>query len=184
MNTVLRSRIAILASITMLSACVGPGALTKIPLTDENGRLATLVAHNQIAPDWMLDRDQLALNYLVRGDVGEKQLAAIAEAERGCRIFTKTVRPNNLVAVISSGVIYAAAGGIGLYFGSAAFTGATHLYQRQSAEYGAKVSGAGGVANGLITLGGQTYTFENCGVQVITKLFPSAGVSVVQKAPY
>lgn len=175
--------IAILASMT-LGACAGPGALTKISLTDENGQPATLIAHNQMVPDWMLDRDQLALNYLVKGDVGEKQLAAIAESERACKIFTKTVRPNNLVAVVSSGAIYTLAGGIGLYFGSAAFTGATHLYQRQSAEYGAYASGTGGTANGLITLGGQTYTFENCGTQVITKLFPSAGVTIIQKAPY
>ena len=180
----LRCWIAILASITLLAACAGPGELTRISLTDENGRPATLVAHNQMVPDYMLDRDQLALNYLVRGEVSEKQLVAIAEAERGCKLFTKTVRPSNLVAVISSGVIYAAAGGIGLYFGSAAFAGATHTYRNQSAEYGAYASGTGGIANGLITLGGQTYTFENCGVQVITKLFPSAGLTIMQRAPY
>lgn len=176
------TRIAALLAVTvLLGACAGPGALTKIPLTDENGQPATLVAHNQMVPDYMLDRDQLAINYLVRGEVGEKQLAAIAEAERGCRIYTKTVRPHNLVAIASSTGIYALAGYIGLGIGSKAFS---YTKSSEYAKYGAWASGIGGAANGVISLGGQTYTFENCGERVITKLFPNAGITVIQKAPY
>lgn len=174
--------IAILASIT-LGACAGPGALTKIPISMPDGEKATIVAHNQSVPDWMLDKDKLALNYIIKGEVSEKQLAAVAEAERACKIFTGTVRPSNLVAVLSSGAIYALAGATGLYFGSAAFTGATQVYRNQSAEYGAWASGTGGAANGLITLGGQTYTFENCGREILT-MFPGYQVKVLQKSPY
>jgi len=169
------------AWLLVTSGCAGPGALKRIPLTDENGQPATLVAHNQIFPDWMVDGDQLAINYLVSGSVGSKQLAAIAEAERGCRVYTHTVRPNELVAVLSHGTLYAIAGAIGVGLGAEVFAGAQW---REYAQYGAFVSGFAGAANGIVTTSGKTYTFENCAERVITKLFPNAGVTVIQKSPY
>lgn len=178
------SRIAILASIiVLLGGCATQGDLMKIPISMPNGEKATIGAYNQSVPDYWLDRDKLKANFLVKGDISSTQLAAIAEAERACRIFTGTVRPSNLVAVLSSGVIYAIAGATGLYWGSAAFTGATQVYRNQSAEYGAWASGTGGAANGLITLGGQTYTFENCTREVLA-LFPGYEVKILQKSPY
>jgi len=171
--------IAILASI-VLTACAGPGAKTNILVTMPNGEKATIIAHKQSVPDWMLDRDKLAFNYMVKSEISEKQLAAVAEAERACRIYTNTVRPSNLVGVVSSGVLYAAAGFVGVGIGSQALTGAV---QSQYATYGAWASGVSGAANGTVTLGGQTYTFENCGREVLA-LFPGYEVRVLQKSPY
>lgn len=170
---------AILASV-FLGACASPGPTTKILVSMPDGEKATIVAHSQNAPDWMMDRSKLALNYMVKGEVGAKQLAAVAESERACRIYTDTVRPSNLVAVASSGVLYAAAGFIGIGIGSGALTGAV---QSEYAAYGAWASGVAGAANGVITLGGQTYTFENCGREVLA-LFPQYEVRVLQKSPY
>lgn len=176
-----RSRTAILAVATLFfGACASPGGMIKEPITMPNGEKATIVAHSQSVPDWMLDKDKLALNYIVRGEVSEKQLAAVAETERACRIYTGTVRPNNLVAVLSSGGLYALAGYVGVGVGSRAFTGAV---QSQYAKYGAWASGTAGIANGMITVGGQTYTFENCGREILG-MFPAYDVKVLQKSPY
>lgn len=164
----------------VVAACAGPGALIKIPVRMPGGERATIVAHNQQAPDWMLSRKKLALNFIVRGDVSAKELAAVAETERACRIYTKTVRPNNLVAVASGGVVYALAGAIGVGIGSQAFS---YAVPSQYAQYGAWASGLGGTANGLVSLGGQTYTFENCGREIFA-LFPGYQVHVLQKSPY
>jgi len=172
--------VAIVAMTVFLDACAGPGALTRIPVTMPEGQRATIVAHNQSVPDWMLSKKKLALNYMVRGDVSPVQLAAVAESERACRIYTDTVRPDNLVAVFSSGVLYAGAGYIGVGLGSHAFSGAVHA---QYARYGAWATGVAGTANGVITLGGQTYTFENCGREIFD-LFPEEEIRVLQKSPY
>lgn len=174
--------LAVLASL-LLSACATQGPPKYIGVTMPDGEKATIVAHNQSVPDYMLSRDSMKLNYIVKGGVSEKQLAAVAETERACRIYTETVRPHSLVAVLSSGVIYSIAGAAGLYFGSAAFAGATHALQKEYAEYGAWASGTGGTANGLISLGGQTYTFESCGREIFT-LFPGYNVRVLNKSPY
>lgn len=175
--------IAILASITMIG-CASQGPTVKRTETFPDGEKITIVAHKQNVPDYWLDRDKLKLNYFVRGEeVSERQLEAIAKAENLCRFFNGEVRPSNLVAVLSSGVIYAIAGATGLYWGSAAFTGATQMYRNQSAEYGAYASGASGAANGLITLGGQTYTFENCGREILADM-PNYKVKVLGRSPY
>jgi hypothetical protein len=155
-------------------------APTLISLTMPGGEKATIVAHNQNVPDWMLRRKNLQLNFVVKGGVTEKQLAAVAETERACRIYTKTVRPNDLVAVLSGTVLYAGAGFVGVGSGSKIFAGAKLL---EYGPYGAAADGLGGLANGVISLEGKTYTFENCGREVLA-LFPNYGVHVIQKSPY
>ncbi len=171
--------IAILAMLA-LGACATQGERREIPVTMGKEK-ATIVAHKQSVPDWMLDRDTLAINYIVKGDVNEKQLAAVAEIERACRIYTDTVRPSNLVAVLSHGVLYAGAGYIGVGVGSRVFAGAI---QSQYAEYGAWATGIVGMANGIITLGGQTYTFENCGREVLALFSGYEEVRILHKSPY
>ncbi len=173
-------RIAILASIIVLGACATQGERINIPITMPDGERATIVANNQSAPDWMLAQGSLKVNYLVKGDVTAKQIAAVVEAERACRIFTGTVRPSNLVAVLANGALYAAAGFVGVGLGAKAFTGVS---SSAYGKYGAAASGFAGAANGIVTLGGQTYTFENCGREVLT-LFPGYEVKVLQKSPY
>lgn len=170
--------IAILA--ILAGGCVGPGKVVRIPVTMPDGERATIVAHDQQVPDWMLDMDKLAINYVVKGDVDKKQLAAVAETEKACRLYTGIVRPNNLVAVLSGGVLYAAAGAFGVGIGSMAIPGTV---AGQYAQYGAAALGTAGTANGIIVLGGQTYTFENCGREVLY-LFPGYKVRVLQKSPY
>ena len=173
-------RIAILASIIVLNACATQGERINIPITMPDGERATIVAHNQATPDWMLARDSLKLNYIVKGGVTAKQLAAVATTEKACKIYTDTVRPNNLVAVLANGALYALAGGIGVGLGSQAFAGARFS---EYSQYGAAASGFGGAANGIVTTGGQTYTFESCGREVLT-LFPGYDVRVLNKSPY
>lgn len=165
----------------MLAAgCAGPGGVTRIPVSMPGGQKATIVAHNQSVPDWLMSRDKLALNYIVKGDVSDKQLAAIAEAEKVCRIYTQTVRPHDLVAVLSHGVLYAAAGYVGVGLGAKALAGVEYT---DYAKYGAYATGFAGAANGIVTRGGQTYTFENCGREILY-LFPGNDVKVLQKSPY
>jgi hypothetical protein len=173
-------KIAILAMAVFLGACASSGDAKRISLTMPNGESATIVAHNQSVPDWMLNRDKLKLNFIVKGGVSDSQLGAIASTERACRIYTKTVRPSNLVAVFSQGILYAAAGYIGVGYGARAFVGTV---PHQYAVYGAWATGMAGAANGVITLGGQTYTFENCGREILD-LFPGYDVRVLQKSPY
>lgn len=171
--------IAVFAAI-LLAACAGPGEMKREMVTMPGGEKATLVMHDQKAPDWMLKQDTMELNYIVKGDISEKQLAAVAEAERACRIFAKNVRPHNLVAVASQGVLYTAAGAIGVGLGSQAFAGAKFS---EYARYGGLATGFAGLANGAVTLGGQTYTFENCGREIFD-IFPGYEVRVLQKSPY
>lgn len=171
--------IAILAM--FLGACASQGDAVRIGVSMPKGEKATIVAHNQSVPDWMLDGKKLRINYVVKGNLTSQQMAAVAEAERACRIYTGTVRPSNLVAVVSSGTLYALAGGLGLGLGSQAFAGAV---ASEYAKYGAAASGLSGAANGLVTLGGQTYTFENCGRTLLVELFADYGVKVLQKSPY
>ncbi len=175
----LKLLLAAIAAI-LLAACAGPGDVVRIPVTMPGGEKATIVAHNQQAPDWLLDRDHLAMNYIVKGEVSDKQLTAVAEAERACRIYTKTARPHNLVAVLSNGALYFAAGYAGMGWASHAFRG---VDSNQYALYGGRATGTAGIANGIITLGGQTYTFENCGREIMD-LFPVYTVRVLNKSPY
>jgi len=175
-----RIGLAAVAALIFLSGCAA-GMVKTIPMSMPDGSRATIVAHNQQAPDWMLARGKLALNYIVRGNVSSEQLAAVAEAERACRIYTKTVRPNDLVLVLSSGILYAAAGFVGAGAGSQAFVGASFV---EYGAYGAGASGIAGLANGIITLGGKTYTFENCGREALGSIFPQYQIKVLQKSPY
>jgi hypothetical protein len=173
-------KIATLAIMVLLVACATQGERKDIVATYPNGEKLTIVAHEQWSPDWLLDGSKLKLNYLVKGDVSEKQLNAVAVTEKACRLYTSTVRPSNLVVVLSNGVIYALAGGIGLKIGSAAFPGVdTNRYFK----YGAAASGAAGAANGTISLGGQTYTFENCSKEALDAV-SQYGVRVLEKSPF
>lgn len=172
--------IAILASV-LVGACASQGDAVRIRGTMPGGEKFTIVAHNQSVPDWMLAENKLKLNYVVRGDLTAAQLTAVAETERACRIYTGTVRPSNLVAVLSNGVLYAAAGFVGIGLGAkAAFDGAKYS---DYGKYGGYAGAFSGAANGVVTLGGQTYTFENCGREVLD-LFPRYGVHIIQKSPY
>lgn len=173
-------RLVILAAALMLGACASQGGIRKIPLQMPDGERATIVAHNQSVPDWMLARDTLSLNFIVKGSVSSQQLEAVAAAEKACRLYTGVVRPNDVVSVLSSGALYAVAGYVGGGVGSQAFPGAVFS---QYARYSGYATGLGGLANGIVSLGGQTYTFEECGREVFG-LFPGYQVRILMKSPY
>ncbi len=173
-------RLVILAAALLLGACASPGGIREIPLQMPDGGQATIVAHNQSVPDWMLAKDKLALNFIVKGSVSAEQLAAVAAAEKACRLYTGTVRPNDVVSVFANGALYGIAGYIGGGVGSQAFP---HAVFSQYARYSGYATGLGGLANGIVSLGGQTYTFESCGREVFG-LFPEYRVRILMKSPY
>ena len=164
-----------------LIACASDPRATTIGVAMPHGERATIVAHNQDVPDWMIGTDSLRLNFVVKGDVSDDQLRAVAAVEGSCRIYTKTVRPNELVAVAINGILYGATGFLGTGGGAAlAFKGASFM---DYGKYGGTSSFGGGVANGLIQGGGKTYTFEDCGREIFS-IFPQYEVHILQKSPY
>lgn len=182
MKKYLQYGLALLA--LLVSACATQGGPEFIRGTMPRNEKFTIVAHNQRVPDWWLDQGQLKLNFLVKGEVSKEQMVAVAEAERVCRIYAGVVRPSNLVAVLSSGILYGAAGWAGVGLGARAFLSqAGGIKTSAYARYGGDASAFAGVANGMISLGGQTYTFENCGRELL-ELFPGYEVKVLQKSPY
>lgn len=176
--------VALIATMAALMGCAEQGPAEKISILMPRGEKATIYAHNQSVPDWMLDRSKLKYNYLVRGEAAtEEQLQAIARVEGACLIYTDTVRPHTLVNVIINGVVYGVAGALGVGLGahvafSAAATAGSNYY-----AYGGIAGGASGAANGLISSGGATYTFENCGQQVLG-LFPQYDIKIMNKSPF
>lgn len=180
MNKIL-SLTAILAAVVLATGCASVGPPTDIPVLMPGGQKATIVAHNQRVPDFLLAKDKLALNYIRKGEMSENQLAAVSEAERACRIYTDTVRPSNFVSIMSSTGIYALAGWIGVGLGSQAFSG---VHTAQYAQYGMWASGTAGAANGAMSLGGQTFTFENCGRDLLTMFPEYNNIRVIMKSPY
>jgi len=166
---------------TVIAGCFGPGSVNRIPLTMPGGEKATIVAHNQQVPDYMLSPSKVALNFIVKGNVSEKQLAAVAAVEDACRVYTNDVTPSDLVAVVSGGVVYGIAGFIGVGAGSQAFAGASFV---EYGMYGAAAGGLGGMANAFISnRAGRTYTFQNCGREALD-LFSQYKVRVLQKSPW
>lgn len=169
-----------IATALMLAGCATQGPAEYIHGTMPHGEKYTMVVHPQSVPDWMLDPDKLKLNWVVKGDVTRDELAAVASVQGSCRLYTHDVRPSQLAAVFLNGVLYAGAGFLGIGLGSEAFAGARFA---EYAKYGAAGEGVPGVANGIVTLGGATYTFENCG-RTVLDLFPNYGVHILQKSPY
>ena len=178
----MRHMLVALATVLGLAGCFGPGELTRIPLEMPDGTKATILTHNQMAPEWLLARDKMKLNVIVRGEVSAEQLEALSRTEQACRIYTKMSRPNDLVIVLSSGVLYSLAGFVGVGAGSQALQGAPSFVAYGG--YGAAATGVAGLANGVITLGGKTYTFENCGREALESVFPQYRIHVLQKSPY
>lgn len=172
---------AVLIMAFLTTACASQGERRLIPLTMPDGEQATIVAHNQVFPNWMIDSDTYALNYIIAGKQPvAKQFAAIEEAERACREYTKVVHPLDSVTVLTDAVIFGAAGAAGGGIGSLAFPFAKAA---QYAMFSGASGGLFGGAYGALTLGGKVYTFENCGREVFSR-FPMYKVQVLLKSPY
>lgn len=174
-------KLTVLATLAVLGGCATQGPPEMMSETFPRGEVITLVAHNQSVPSYLLDREKLKLNYFIRGsEVNEEQLLAIAKTEKMCRFHTRKAQPSNLVAVLSSGILYAIAGFAGVGSGSQVFDGAKFL---EYGPYGAAATGMAGVASGTIALAGNVYTFENCGKDILADL-SSYGVRVLNRNPY
>jgi hypothetical protein len=173
--------LAVLAAL-LLSACATPGPAEKYTVTMPQGKKkATIVAHARPMPSWAYATDKLKLDFIVKGDVTNDQLAAIAAAEDGCRWYAGKVHPSTLVSVMTNGVIYAAAGYIGVGLG------AKQAFDRVSMSdygtYGGFATGASGAVNGIVTLGGKNYSFQNCGRELMAA-FPEFGARVLINGTY
>ncbi|KKW43560.1 MAG: hypothetical protein UY97_C0003G0065 [Parcubacteria group bacterium GW2011_GWB1_57_6] len=164
--------IAILATGMLLGACAGPGKVIRVPF-NINGQNGTMVVHDQQVPNWMLDGDALAMNFFVKGEVTQNQLAAIAEGERVCRIYADATHPSNLVAVVSDGALYGVLGYIGAGIGAHAFPRAI---PDEYAEYVGTVAAASGVGTGIRSIGSKKYSFENCSQNMMANFMSSVRV--------
>jgi len=178
---VIRNMFVVILAILVLSGCATQGERVQTTITYPDGETITIVAHEQSVPDMWLKKSSLKLNYMVQGNVTTKQMEAVARTERGCHEgYSAIVRPSNLVNIVANGLLYGVAGFAGVGLGSQAFAGAKLT---EYGLYGLGASGAGGVANGIVSSGGQTYTFESCGREALS-IVPQYGVRVLNKSPY
>lgn len=163
------------------AACASQGKRVEMPFTMPDGEKATIVAHNQLVPNWMIDSDTYGLNYIMSGgkEQTEKQYAAVNETERVCREFTTVVHPHDAVTVLVATLMFGGAGAAGGGIGALAFPGAIIGHY---AMYSAASGGLFGGAWGALTLGSKIYTFENCGREVMSR-YPRYGIQVLLKSP-
>ena len=171
----------VLVAVFLSTACASQGERRLILFTMPDGEKATIVAHNQVVPNWMIDSDTYALNYMIAGGAPtEKQFAAVEKAELACREYARVVHPHDSMTVLVDAVIFGAAGAAGGGIGAIAFPGAII---GQYAMYAAASGGFFGAGYGALTLGGKVYTFENCGREIMSR-FPNYKVQVLLKSPY
>ena len=171
---------AILAICALLfTGNANAGGLTEKSVTMPDGRSATIIAHEQILPNWMIPISSLHMNCLVVGDVTKEKLAMISKVEDMSRNYTKSVTPNAFVSVSTNTLLYTAVGYIGVGLGSMAFP---TVIPRQYAWYGAAATGFVGLANSLISLGYKNYTFEIFGQQFFAQN-QGFGITVLIKSP-
>ncbi|MCX6787074.1 MAG: hypothetical protein NTY93_00930 [Candidatus Kaiserbacteria bacterium] len=148
--------------------------------TMPDGQKMTRVTHGQVVPSWMLATGKLTLNYEVKGEVTDTQRAAVATVEKAGRKYVRETR-NDFISVLSSTILYGIAGYAGGYLGSKAFHGAD---PQEYGAYAAAATGLAGLANGLVSLGGKTYSFEVFGMQTLDGMFPAYGIKILIKNPY
>ena len=120
----------------------------------------TIHTYNRQVPAYLLATDKLALSYITNCNSATNASAAVDQANVGCRLYTKANRPSDLVAVIVGTTVYAmsefpfALGGASLF---------NHAKILQYGGNAASEEGGGGFGNGIVSLGGKVYTFDNCG---------------------
>jgi hypothetical protein len=125
-----------------------------------DGETVSMADNIQKLPNWLTPLSHMKVNIAVRGDVTQEDVDVAKALETGCRDHVKTIRPNPLVTVLSSGVLYGAAGFAGGGAGSQAFPGAA--FKPYGMDYAAAM-GLSGMANGIISLGVEKrYILDNC----------------------
>lgn len=181
--------VAILMAVALMATtgCISQGKRELLPFTmppyedGKPGPAGTIVAHNQVFPNWMIDSDTYKLNYIIYGkNPSDTQLAAVEKVEEVCRNYTHVVHPSDLMTVGVDAIMFGGAGAAGGAVGSLAFTFA------KASEYAMYAGASGGFfggAYGALTLGGKVYTFENCGREILGR-FPGYKVQVLLRTPY
>lgn len=165
--------LAMLASVVLLGACAGPGERKEIQVLVpqlEAGKPADeviLVVHDRQVPKYWLDRDRVALNYLVKGKVSEGQKNAVDAVEKGCREYAKLANSHPAVTIGSHALLFGSLGAIGGAWASNAFP---RTHAGEYAEYVGKLGTTSGAGSGIVYGGGErVYSFENCGEEVLRK---------------
>lgn len=151
-----------------------------IKVTMPRKEKATIVAYNRQVPDWLYATSAYKLDFITKGDVNEEQLKAAATAEDACRIYTDTAHPHRLVAVLTQGALYAGATAVGIGFGAKLAYSAAANRLNDYHEYGAVAGLASGAASGTINSGGRSYSFQNCGSELLA-MFPVYGIRIINK---
>lgn len=166
--------------ILVLSGCVGPGAEVRVTRTLPDGDKLTMVDHGQSVPTYLTSPKKAKFDYMVDGDLTERQTAAVAIIEDLCHGHTTRVTPNPFVSVGLSTLLYTGTGWIGGGLAAKAFPGAD---SSQYGRYNGTATGFGGLANGIISLGGWRYTFDTCGTSAFS-LKEQYGIRVMQRSPW
>jgi hypothetical protein len=168
------NKIVLIVLLAFLGGCT---TVETIPYTVD-GQQGVIVARDEKLPGWFPGTGETA-SYVVTGGAtpSERQTAAILAAETACKRYMET-RPNELVAMLTSGILYGVFGGIGLGIGAEAFAGTN---AREYFRYGAAASGFTGMANGLVTSGGREYEYAGC----LNAIIPdTTGVRAIFESPW
>ncbi|MSU74553.1 hypothetical protein EXS57_02105 [Candidatus Kaiserbacteria bacterium] len=179
MKKMILGRIAILAMMVLLGACASPGKLESIPFTGEGGQKWNYLISDQWGPDFIQDEKKRTVNVLVKGEVTQAQLDAIATTQGVCRI-AESKRPGKWVAAISNGVLYLATGTLGAGFAIRALMPGVRV--AQNVQYVSQVGAVSGATGGFInTATGESYLFYLCNHNLIAAAFPTAKITVMPR---
>lgn len=149
-------------------------------VTEPKIRHLVIHAHNRIWPAYLQATDKLVLDYITDQYSALNAADAVAIVEKQCRIYTKDTRPNDLVAVLIGTTVYGASEFPFMVAGSSVFRGAKVL---QYGAYGSASEAGGGFGNGIISLGGKLYTFQNCGRGIFERA-KDFGIVILDQSPY
>lgn len=178
--------LAVFIILFWFSACAsGPEKTELIKLTMPNKEDATIVTFNKKVPNWVdwlfSDGRHQHLSFVVPGEVTPVQIDAVGRIETACRKYVTIAHPSDGVDVAFKVLDFALTGGLGSALGSYAFPYAS---ASQYFKYGMASGGSFGAGYAFITLGGKTYTLQNCGRE-IASLFPGYNIKrVLQESPY
>lgn len=171
-------KISILVSAVLLGACA---TTTKYyPVEFTNGEKLTIASNSQTLPDFLLPLSSIHSSFIVEGEVTEDQLENVKRAENVCRLHTENSRPSVPVIIVANGIVFGLAGHLGVGLGSKALGSAVKY--REYGRYGGTAGVFSGMANGLVTIAGRSYTFKNCTREALDAA--KLQIRVLPESPY
>ena len=170
----------VLVIVAVLGGCGVQPKREFISVTMPKGETATIGACNRQVPDWLYLDSAFCLDFVAKGKISEEQLQAAATVEGACRVYIGTAHPSRLVVVFAQGMLFAGSTALGIGLGAKmAYTAAANRLNDYY-EYGAIAGLASGAASGTINSGGRTYSFQNCGNELLA-MFPAYGIRVIER---